>query len=83
MAFAARLTSGAVLEARTSDYVRTARAKGLRRRRVVGVHVPRNSLVPVLMGMTVVCTLAVDFVNLIADLALGALDPRVRDARRA
>ena len=30
------------------DYVRTARAKGLRYRRVVGLHVLRNSLIPVI-----------------------------------
>jgi oligopeptide transport system permease protein len=37
------------------DYIRTARAKGLRWRRVVGLHVLRNSLIPV------VTYLAVDF----------------------
>ena len=31
-----------------ADYVRTARAKGLSRRRVIGVHVLRNSLIPVI-----------------------------------
>jgi ABC-type dipeptide/oligopeptide/nickel transport system permease component len=30
-----------------ADYARTARAKGLSARRVVGVHVLRNSLIPV------------------------------------
>jgi oligopeptide transport system permease protein len=29
------------------DYVRTAKAKGLRWRRIVGLHVLRNSLIPV------------------------------------
>jgi peptide/nickel transport system permease protein len=37
-----------VLDAIRSDYVRTARAKGLSRRRVIGVHVLRNSLLPVI-----------------------------------
>src|SRR5262249_4514105 len=30
-----------------SDFVRTANAKGLPRRRVIGVHVLRNSLIPI------------------------------------
>jgi ABC-type dipeptide/oligopeptide/nickel transport system permease component len=36
-----------MLETLQQDYVRTARAKGLRRRRIVAVHVLRNSLIPV------------------------------------
>ena len=47
MAYFARLTRGTVLETLQQDYVRTARAKGLRWHRVVGVHVLRNSLIPV------------------------------------
>jgi ABC-type dipeptide/oligopeptide/nickel transport system permease component len=124
MAYFARLTRSSALEIASSDFVRSARAKGLRRRRVVVAHVLRNSLVPVLsalgpllgamvttlfivedvfgipglarhyvsaatardypllMGMTVVFTLVVVFTNLVTDLALGALDPRVREARR-
>jgi ABC-type dipeptide/oligopeptide/nickel transport system permease component len=46
MAFFARLIRGSMLETLQQDYVRTARAKGLRYRRVVGVHVLRNSLIP-------------------------------------
>ncbi len=42
-----RLTRTAVAENLRADYVRTARAKGLSRRRIVGVHVLRNSLIPV------------------------------------
>ena len=122
MAFCSRLTRSAVRETLGSDFVRAARAKGLRRR-VVAMRVLRNSLVPVvsaagplvgatittlfvvehlfavpglarhyvsaatardyplLMGMTVALTLVVVLVNLLADLALPALDPRVRDAR--
>lgn len=105
------------------DYVRSARAKGLRRRRVLLQHVLRNSLVPVLsgfgpllgammttlfvvevvfgipglarhyvsaatardyplvLGMTVVFTFAVVVANLVVDLLLAALDPRLREAR--
>jgi oligopeptide transport system permease protein len=42
-----RVTRSAVAENLRSDYVRTARAKGLSRQRVIGVHVLRNSLIPV------------------------------------
>jgi oligopeptide transport system permease protein len=120
LAYCARLTRGAVLETLGEDHVRTARAKGLRRGRVLALHVVRNSLVPVLsaagpllgalmttlfvvevvfsvpglarhyvsattasdypllLGMTVVMTLVVIAANLLVDLALAALDPRVR-----
>jgi oligopeptide transport system permease protein len=123
LAYCARLTRGAVLETLRQDYVRTAQAKGLRRRRILVQHVLRNSLVPVLsavgpllgalvttlfvvevvfsipglarhyvsattasdypllMGMTVVLTVFVVAMNLLVDLALAALDPRVRDRR--
>jgi oligopeptide transport system permease protein len=47
MAYFARLTRGSVLETLQQDYIRTARAKGLRRRRVVVEHTLRNSLIPV------------------------------------
>jgi ABC-type dipeptide/oligopeptide/nickel transport system permease component len=47
MAYFARLVRGTMLETLQADYVRTAKAKGLRWRRVVGVHVLRNSLIPV------------------------------------
>lgn len=47
MAYFARLVRGSMLETLQSDYIRTARAKGLRNRRVVGLHVLRNSLIPV------------------------------------
>jgi oligopeptide transport system permease protein len=42
-----RVTRASVAENLRSDYVRTARAKGLSRQRVIGVHVLRNSLIPV------------------------------------
>ena len=48
LAYCSRLTRGAVLETLRNDYVRTARAKGLRGGRVVAQHVLRNSLIPVL-----------------------------------
>lgn len=47
LATAARLTRTSILENTRSDYVRTAKAKGLATKRVVGVHTLRNSLIPV------------------------------------
>ena len=43
-----RLTRSSMLEVLQEDYVRTARAKGLRERTVVYVHALRNALIPVL-----------------------------------
>ncbi|ROP38531.1 ABC transporter permease [Saccharothrix texasensis] len=48
MAYVARLSRASIAENRRADYVRTALAKGLPTRRVVGVHLLRNSLIPVL-----------------------------------
>jgi len=48
VAYVARLARASVAENLRSDYVRTARAKGLSPGRVVGVHTLRNSLIPVL-----------------------------------
>ncbi|TLF78311.1 ABC transporter permease [Nocardia cyriacigeorgica] len=46
-AYVLRLTRSSVVENRDADYVKTATAKGLPRRRVVVVHILRNSLIPV------------------------------------
>src|SRR5262249_19800975 len=43
----ARLTRASMLEALNQDYVRTARAKGLREFAVVWRHALRNALIPV------------------------------------
>lgn len=48
LATAARLTRTSIMENTRSDYVRTAKAKGLTNKRVVGVHTLRNSLIPVI-----------------------------------
>jgi oligopeptide transport system permease protein len=48
MAYVARLSRASIAENRRADYVRTALAKGLPPRRVVGVHLLRNSLIPVI-----------------------------------
>jgi ABC-type dipeptide/oligopeptide/nickel transport system permease component len=119
--YVARLTRAAAVEALQSDYVRTARAKGLRRNRVIGLHVLRNSAIPLLsatppmlallvtgalfverafkvpgvsidflnaarakdypmiLGLTVALTVLVLVVNLIADVLMAILDPRMRE----
>ncbi len=46
-AIIARLTRASMLEVIRQDYIRTARAKGLRERTVVVVHALKNSLIPV------------------------------------
>ncbi len=48
MATIARVTRSGVLDALGEDYVRTARAKGLGERIVLGKHVLRNALIPVI-----------------------------------
>ena len=47
LAYVARLMRANLAENLHADFVRTARAKGLSRGRVVGVHTVRNSLIPV------------------------------------
>jgi len=46
-AFVARLMRGSMLEVLRADYIRTARAKGLSERTVIGKHALRNSIIPV------------------------------------
>jgi ABC-type dipeptide/oligopeptide/nickel transport system permease component len=48
VAFLARMTRSAMLDALSADYVRTARAKGLTERIVVGRHALRNALIPII-----------------------------------
>jgi oligopeptide transport system permease protein len=68
MAYFARLVRGAMLETMQQDYVRTAKAKGLRYRRVVGLHVLRNSLIPAvtatapLLGLIITGTFVIEFI---------------------
>jgi oligopeptide transport system permease protein len=60
LATALRLTSTSVAENLGADYVRTANSKGLSRARVIGAHVLRNSLIPI------VTFLGVEIGNLMA-----------------
>ena len=51
LAIIARMTRSSMLEVLEEDYVRTARAKGLPPRRVIGVHALRNALIPVVTSI--------------------------------
>ena len=68
MTIFARIVRGSVLETIQQDYIRTAKAKGLRWRRVVGLHVLRNSLIPVvtaagpLLGFLITGSFIVEFI---------------------
>ncbi|HTI04738.1 MAG TPA: ABC transporter permease [Gemmatimonadales bacterium] len=48
IAFLARMTRGAMLDVLPSDFVRTARAKGVTERSVIGRHALRNALLPII-----------------------------------
>src|SRR5580765_5326396 len=68
MAYFARLVRGSMLETMQQDYVRTARAKGLPYRRVIGLHVLRNSLIPAvtatapLLGLIITGTFIIEII---------------------
>ena len=51
LAVLSRLTRTTLVENLRADYVRTAIAKGVPRYRVVGVHTPRNTLIPITTQM--------------------------------
>lgn len=60
----ARLTRAGLLEVLSSDYIRTARAKGLRERAVILIHALKNSLIPVVtvLGPTIAVLITGTFV---------------------
>jgi peptide/nickel transport system permease protein len=60
LALIIRLIAAGTSEAMTQDYVKYARAKGVRRRRIVGRHVLRNILIPV------VTVVGIEFGSLVA-----------------
>ena len=68
MTILARIVRGSMLETLQQDYIRTAKAKGLRWRRVVGLHVLRNSLIPAvtaagpLLGYLITGAFIVEFI---------------------
>lgn len=53
LAYISRLTRTSVVENLRADYVRTAKAKGMPPRRVVGIHTLRNSMIPVLTFLAI------------------------------
>ncbi|MEX2320905.1 MAG: ABC transporter permease subunit, partial [Saccharospirillum sp.] len=55
MAVIARMTRSSMLEVLGEDYIRTARAKGLSKQRIIVKHALRNALIPVItvMGLQV------------------------------
>jgi peptide/nickel transport system permease protein len=55
-----RLTRAGAREAIHQDYIKFARAKGLSRRRIIGVHLLKNILIPI------VTVLGIEFGNLVA-----------------
>lgn len=65
MASTTRLTRGSMIEVINEDFVRTARAKGLRERAVIGRHALRNALIPVTtnVGLQVGALLAGSFLT--------------------
>ncbi len=115
----ARLTRASLLQIIREDYIRTARAKGLRERTLIVRHALRNSLIPVvtvlgpmlaavltgtfvveqifgipgmgkyfvlgisnrdypvIMGVTVIYSVALVIANLLVDISYAWLDPRV------
>jgi len=50
-AFLSRFVKNSFMESLKSEYIRTARAKGLSHRRIIYVHAMRNSLIPVITMM--------------------------------
>ena len=60
MALIIRLTRAGTQEALMQDYVKYARAKGLRARRIIGVHVLKNIMIPI------VTVLGLEFGSVIA-----------------
>jgi ABC-type dipeptide/oligopeptide/nickel transport system permease component len=48
MALIARFTRSTLIEVMRADFIRTARAKGVPERRVIGLHMFKNALIPIL-----------------------------------
>ena len=80
-----RATRSAVLDVLREDYVRTARAKGLAERRVIGSHTFRNALIPIVtvaglqLGQLVAGAIVLESVFALPGLgrlALGAIGAR-------
>ena len=64
LSFVARLTRSSMLEVLRQDYIRTARANGLRALSVIGKHAMKNAVIPVItyMGPTIAALMTGSFV---------------------
>lgn len=116
----ARITRATMMEILGEDYIRTARAKGLKEQVVIGKHAMRSTMTPILtmlgmdlgaliggailtettfslpglgqavlnaiknqdlpiiLGVTLITSIAVLFANLVVDILYAVIDPRVR-----
>lgn len=76
----ARLTRASLLQVLNEDYIRTARAKGLRERTVVYLHALKNSLIPVatilgpLLAALLTGTFVIELIFLIPGLGSAFID---------
>jgi oligopeptide transport system permease protein len=120
LAFTVTLTRGSMFEVLDADYIRTARAKGLKEQTVISKHAMRSTMTPILtmlgmdlgaliggailtetafnlpglgqavlnairnqdlpiiLGVTLITSLAVLIANLVVDVLYAVIDPRVR-----
>jgi oligopeptide transport system permease protein len=64
LSFVARLTRSSMLEVLRQDYIRTARANGLKELSVIGKHAMKNALIPVVtyLGPTIAALMTGSFV---------------------
>jgi peptide/nickel transport system permease protein len=78
MALLTRLVRSTMIEMLSEDYVRTARAKGLRELFVTSRHALPNALIPLVQAAVFILATAVVLINLAVDLLYVWLDPRIR-----
>ena len=74
-----RMTRSSVLEVLREDYVRTAESKGLHRPRILGIHVLRNALLPVvtLAGFEVVFLMSGQIMCWVFQISIISSSPEV------
>ena len=73
-----RLTRAGMIQAMGSDYIRTARAKGLSRASILLKHALRNAAIPVVQAVVLVLAVIYVALTMVADLMNAVLDPRLR-----
>ena len=88
MCYLSRQTRTAMLDSINQEYIKTARAKGLKNSKIIFKHALRNALIPVItyLGPQIAFTLCGGMVveqvfsiimNLIVDLCYKLVDPRI------